>query len=190
MTKRDAGSVAIAIAVASALTLIPLTSSAQSDEKAGKSGPAGPGGGEKGGKGAAGKGKASPTLGPAPRMPDGKASFQGVWSPANFAYTGGPYPLQPWAQKVLDERRANLSKDDPEGFCLPAGVPRISPFPQKTIQTPEVLVILEEGNIHSYRQVFLDGRPHSKEDQLWMGDSIGKWEGNDVLVVAVSYTHL
>src|SRR5512141_524286 len=106
MTKRDVGSVAIAIAVASALTLIPLTSSAQSDEKAGKFGPVGPGGGQKGGKGGggAGKGKASPTLGPAPRMPDGKASMQGVWSPANFAYTGGPYPLQPWAQKVLDER--------------------------------------------------------------------------------------
>ena len=65
-----------------------------------------------------------------PRMPDGKASFQGDWTPANFANYGGPYPLQPWAQKVLDERRANLSKDDPEGFCLPAGVPRISPFPQ------------------------------------------------------------
>src|SRR5690349_11498304 len=134
MTKRDVGSVAIALVVAVGVTLIPLKSSAQA---------LGPGGGQKGkGGGGAGKGKESPTLGPAPRMPDGKASLQGVWSPANFANTGGPYPLQSWAQKVLDERRANLSKDDPEGFCLPAGVPRISPFPQKTVQTPDLLVIL------------------------------------------------
>jgi hypothetical protein len=185
MTKREVGSVAVAVAVAVGVTLIPITSSAQSDPATtGKFGSVGPGGGQKGGKGGgAGKGKASPTLGPAPRMPDGKADLSGVWSPANFANTGGPYPLQPWAQAVLDQRRANQSKEDPEGYCLPAGVPRISPFPQKTIQTPTLLVILEEGNIHSYRQVFIDGRPHSKEDQLWMGDSIGKWEGNDVLVV-------
>jgi len=160
MTKREAGSVAIALAVAAGMALIPLTSSAQSDPATtGKFGSVGPGGPGKGGKGGGGsKGKASPSLGPAPRMPDGKASLQGVWSPANFGFTGGPYPLQPWAQEVLNQRRANQSKDDPEGYCLPAGVPRISPFPQKTIQTPEVLVILEEGNIHSYRQVFLDGR--------------------------------
>ena len=93
-------------------------------------------------------------------------------------------PLQPWAKELYDQRRASLSKDDPEGFCLPAGVPRISPFPQKFVQTRDLFIILDEGNIHSYRQIFLDGRGHPPGiDQLWMGHSIGKWEGNDTLVV-------
>jgi hypothetical protein len=134
-----------------------------------------------------GKGKAAVPSGPARRMPDGKVDLQGVWNPANFSNSGGPYDLQPWAADLLKQRRDNLSKDDPEGFCLPAGVPRISPFPQKTIQTPAVLVILEEGNVHSYRQIFLDGRGHAKEDQLWMGDSIGKWDGDTLVVDTVGF---
>jgi len=193
VTKRDLGSGAIAAAVAALVALIPALSSAQSDqaqpnqtktEKAGKFGPVGPEG-QKGGKGG-GKGKAVPS-GPTPRIPDGKVDLQGVWTPANFANTGGPFDLQPWAAALMKERRDNLSKDDPEGFCLPAGVPRISPFPQKTVQTPTLLVILEEGNVHSYRQIFLDGRGHSKQDQLWMGDSIGKWDGDTLVVDTIGF---
>jgi hypothetical protein len=131
------------------------------------------------------KGKADTApKGPTPRMPDGKVDFNGVYEPANFSNYGGALPLQPWAQKVYDDRRASLSKDDPEGNCLPAGVPRISPFPQKFVQTNNLFVILDEGNVHSYRQIFLDGRGHGKGlDQLWMGHSIGTWADNNTLVV-------
>src|SRR5271154_1714852 len=109
--------------------------------------------------------------GPTPKMPDGKPDLSGVWTPTNFMLMGGQPSLQPWADALYKERRANLSKDDPEGSCLPAGVPRISPFPMKLIQTPAVVVMLEEGNVHSYRQFFLDGRGHPKDlEPLWMGD--------------------
>ncbi len=109
--------------------------------------------------------------GPAPKMPDGKPDFSGVWNPTNFIAMGQP-SLTPWADALYKERRATLSKDDPEGHCLPAGVPRISPFPMKLVQTPNLVVMLEEGNVHSYRQFFLDGRGHAKDlDPLWMGDS-------------------
>jgi hypothetical protein len=192
VTKRDVGSVAIAVVLGGLVALIPPMSFAQSNQappdksktdNGGKFGSVGPGGGgQKGGS----KGKAAPS-GPTPHMPDGKVDLQGVWNPANFSNSGAPFDLQPWAAALLKERRDNLSKDDPEGFCLPAGVPRISPFPQKTIQTPAVLVILEEGNVHSYRQIFLDGRGHSKQDQLWMGDSIGKWDGDTLVVDTVGF---
>ena len=124
--------------------------------------------------------------GPTPKMADGKVDFQGVWNPGlTFMALGNP-PLQDWAKKVYEERRGNLSKDDPEGFCLPAGVPRISPFPQKFVQTSNLLVILDEGNIHSYRQVFMDGRGHPKNmDPLWMGDSIATWDGDTLVVDTV-----
>jgi len=124
--------------------------------------------------------------GPAPRMPDGKVDFSGVWDPGSAFASIGQVPLQPWAEALLRQRRANLSKDDPEAQCLPAGVPRISPFPQKFVQTPNLVVILDEGNVHSYRQLFLDGRGHASDTfPLWRGDSIAKWEG-DTLVVETS----
>jgi len=171
--KQYFGWMVAALAVAALLPLSPVDVAAQAPAKGGKGG----------GKGAPKEDTLTPK-GPTPRMPDGKVDFSGVYTPANFANYGGTFPLQPWAQKVYDDRRAGLSKDDPEGYCLPAGVPRISPFPEKFVQTKDLFVILDEGNVHSYRQIFLDGRGHGKGlDQLWMGHSIGTWEGTDTLVV-------
>ena len=84
-------------------------------------------------------------VGPTPRTPEGKVDFSGVWDPGLSFTSLGQVPLQPWADEIYKERRANLSKDDPEGHCLPAGVPRISPFPQKFVQTPTLIVVLDEG---------------------------------------------
>src|SRR6476659_3904038 len=124
--------------------------------------------------------------GPTPRTPEGKVDFSGVWDPGSAFFNIGQVPLQPWAAELYAQRRANQGKDDPEAQCLPAGVPRISPFPQKFVQTPTLLVILDEGNVHSYRQLFIDGRSHPKDmDPLWMGDSIAKWDGDTLVVDTV-----
>jgi hypothetical protein len=126
--------------------------------------------------------------GPAPRMPDGKVDLSGVWDPGFSFANLGQVPLQPWAEKIYKERRDTLSKDDPEARCLPAGVPRISPFPQKFVQTPKLVVVLDEGNVHSYRQFFLDGRAHPKDlEPLWMGDSIAHWEGDSLVVDTIGF---
>ena len=161
-----------AMALAALLPLLPVDVAAQDTLKQEKA-----------------KGKAdNAPKGPTPRFADGKVDFNGVYEPANFSNYGGALPLQPWAQKVYDDRRASLSKDDPEGNCLPAGVPRISPFPQKFVQTKDLLVILDEGNVHSYRQIFMDGRGHGKGlDNLWMGHSTGKWEGDTLVVDTVGF---
>ena len=129
-----------------------------------------------------------PPAGPTPRTSDGKADLSGVWNPGLTFAQMGPVPLQPWADAVYRERRANLSKDDPEGHCLPAGVPRISPFPYKIVQTSTLVVYLDEGNIHSYRQFFLDGRAHPKDPEpTWMGDSIAKWDGDTLVVDTIGF---
>ena len=106
---------------------------------------------------------------------------------SNFIYDiqdaltpGEKLPLQAWALKTAQERQ---SKDDPEALCLPTGVPRRDPYPTKIIQTDKVVVILYEGNIHSFRQIFMDGRPHPEDpDPTWWGHSIGHWE-KDTFVV-------
>jgi hypothetical protein len=159
--------------------LVPTTSFAQDQTQAPKFGPVGPG--------APVQRKDNAPKGPTPRMPDGKPDFSGIWNPTNFVAMGMP-SLQSWAEALYNERRANLSKDDPEGHCLPAGVPRISPFPMKMVQTPSLVVMLEEGNVHSYRQFFLDGRSHAKDlDPLWMGDSVAKWDGDTLLVDTMGF---
>src|SRR5580704_19379178 len=108
--------------------------------------------------------KAGPAA-PTPRASDGKPDLSGIWSPdRTFIYDissslkpGEELPLLPWAAKLAKDR---MSKDDPEANCLPAGVPRMAPYPWKIVQTPKLVVFLYEGNIHTYRQVFLDGRGH------------------------------
>jgi hypothetical protein len=139
---------------------------------------------------------------PPPRGADGKPDFSGVYHAPGYgpgdarSKSGEGYahniardmnpsdvPMLPWAAKLFKERFENESKDDPEGFCLPMGTPRVNPYPWKIVQTAKLFVILYEGNVHSYRQVFLDGRPHDKGVvDTWWGDSIGHWDG-DALVV-------
>jgi hypothetical protein len=130
---------------------------------------------------------------PAPRSPDGKPDLSGLWGPDKiFMYDlssgltpGETLPIQPWALKVAKER---MSKEDPAVACQPMGIPRQSPYPWKIVQTPKLIVFLYEGGTHSYRQIFMDGRGHPADlDPTWFGDSIGKWEGDTLVVDTVGF---
>ena len=139
---------------------------------------------------------------PAPRLPDGRPDLSGVWqletnASAQADYPAAPeflnlgarlpgaaLPYQPWAAAVVNERRAQLGKDDPVGFCKPAGAVRLLTFPpyRKFIQLPALFVILSERDV-TYRQIFVDGRPLPDDPApTFNGYSTGKWEG-DMLVV-------
>ena len=131
--------------------------------------------------------------GPAPRTRDGNPDLSGIWNPdRHFIYDistalapGETLPLQPWAAELTKKR---MSKDDPEANCLPTGVPRLAPYPWKIVQTPTLIVFLFEGNIHSYRQIFLDGRGRPKDlEPTWYGDSLGHWEGDTLVVDTVGF---
>ena len=132
---------------------------------------------------------------PTPRLPDGKVDFggKGVWAPiwvldwANKKWVNQAVdvPFKPAGLDLFNERRANNSKDDPEGYCLPAGVPRYTgtPYPFQIIQLPDRVVILYEGASHMYRVILMNAE-HSKDpDPTWLGESVGHWEGNDTLVI-------
>jgi hypothetical protein len=159
------------------------------------------------------KADGSPDLmAPAPRLPDGKPDFSGLWhvaerNPCNpeasrfipcgseiggsplagnlgRGLPGGTLPYQPWAAALVKQRTADDSKDDPHVRCLPDNPPRHWGLPHlnKTIHTPKLLVILYEVNA-MYRQIFIDGRPHPVDPTpSWNGYSTAAWEG-DTLVV-------
>src|SRR5215471_13156601 len=117
-----------------------------------------------------------PPAGPAPRTLDGKPDFSGNWKSVRTD------PTKPemfsWAEALAKYRVDTNQKDSPGARCLPSGVSRLD----QLIQTQKYLVVLMEAP-QSHRLIFLDGRGHPKEpDPTWFGHSVGKWEG-DTLVV-------
>jgi hypothetical protein len=120
---------------------------------------------------------------PVPRI-GGKPDLSGIWLDSR-----DPYPEQaellPWADAIRKERADSINKDHPHNRCLPGSPPMpgaSTPFIGKIVQTPGLLVLLFE-DVPGFRQIFLDGRGHPANfDPAWMGHSVGKWEG-DTLVV-------
>jgi hypothetical protein len=73
--------------------------------------------------------------------------------------------------------------------CTPPGLPRIylHPFPMQIVQTPgEVILLFEYDSIR--HQIFTDGRAHDTTlGPLWMGDSVGHWEGDTLVADTVNF---
>jgi hypothetical protein len=133
---------------------------------------------------------------PAPRTADGKPELSGLWKPG-AGYVGdiakdlkpGDVPFQPWAEALYKQRRATNSKDDPTAACIVGGVPRsdLVPYPFKILTVPGMVVILYEA-VHSYRQIFTDGRDFPKDPTpTWFGYSIGRWEGDAFVVQTTGF---
>lgn len=119
--------------------------------------------------------------GPAPRMPDGRPDFSGVWNGSNDQ-NPEEASLLPWATDELNKRRSTAFRDHPSGFCLPGDPTLTMPLLYKLVHTKGLLLQLFEQEPH-YRQIFLGGRAHPKDaDPTWMGHSTGRWE-RDTLVI-------
>jgi hypothetical protein len=102
----------------------------------------------------------------------------------------GGLPLQPWAAALKKQRMADNSKDNPDAHCLPLGNLQLHthPQPRKIIQTPDVVVVLYEGNA-GVRQIFTDGRPLPANDPQpwWFGYSTGRWAGDTLVVETAGF---
>lgn len=133
----------------------------------------------------------------APRTPEGKPALAGLWRPRGrlvFDITTGmkqgeAIPYRPWAEALFEERQANETRDDPTANCIVGGVPRSDfvPYPFKIIETPGVVVILYEA-IHSYRQIFTDGRALPADmNPSWFGYSVGRWDGDAFVVETAGF---
>jgi len=152
---------------------------------------------------------------PAPKTPDGKPDFSGIWqnawfvngrvtplpvSPPGeppaatfadvFANFKGELPMQPWATQLKAARKEQNSKDNPDAHCLPMGLMQfhMHPQPRKVLQTRDVIAILYEGN-SGVRQIFIDGRPLPDADAQpwWYGYSTGHWDGDTLVIETAGF---
>jgi hypothetical protein len=116
-----------------------------------------------------GGGRRSPYRWPTPEMPSYKPEYSAK------------------VEAIFKNQYGASTPDDPQYDCKPMGVPRASMVPLQFVQTPKMVVILYESNFigQTYRIIYTDGRGHPKDlDSSFLGDSIGHWEG-DTLVVDV-----
>jgi hypothetical protein len=125
----------------------------------------------------------------APRLSNGKPDFAGLWLINADPYPETPSPL-PWTAAIAKER-TDTNAITPSARCLPSALPTPlgtgSPFLTKVLHEPKVLVLLLEGP-PGFRQIFLDGRQHPADpNPTWLGHSIGKWEGDTLVVDTVGY---
>jgi len=90
---------------------------------------------------------------------------------------------------LFDQRQASDRRDDPTANCIVGGVPRsdLVPYPFKILQLPNEVVILYEA-VHSYRQIFTDGRALPKDpNPAWFGYSVGRWDGDSFVVETAGF---
>src|SRR5688572_32221167 len=162
------------------------------------------GGGGRGGAGGGGRGGGAPAVpaGPVVRTADGRPDFTGYWMAATKTNinsgqpnmgiinpeTGMPGAKIPynaeWEAKSATENK-NHMYNEPYTHCLPAGVPTnfgIQMGFQAVHDKNAIVFGWDTGG--ATRIIYLDpNRTHLRPGvKLYQGDSIGKWEG-DVLVV-------
>lgn len=151
---------------------------------------------------------------PTPRLPDGHPDLSGPWDGCwktgkNGCYGGGTNNdivqdlemkpgeldslLQPWARELRAKRK---EKDEPYVGCLPEGVPRVNPYPTRIVESytakglTHIFILHETGDSGAHRQVFMDGRKHPADNDLfptWFGHSIGWWDGDTLVVDTIGY---
>ena len=98
-----------------------------------------------------------------------------------------PAPYQPWAAAKVLESFNKRAIDDPAALCLTPGLPRatiISLFPIEIVQTRDKIVIMYEY-MNIFRVIPLNAKHPDDLVPTYMGDSVGRWEG-DALVVDVT----
>jgi hypothetical protein len=98
---------------------------------------------------------------------------------------GGTIPYKPEALKVRDANKAKAIELDPEVKCYLPGVPRANymSLPFQVLQSDKSMMMAYEYAGAVRNVLFKDPGPAPVDS--WMGQSVGKWEG-DTLVVTVS----
>jgi hypothetical protein len=129
------------------------------------------------------------------KLPD----FSGVWEIGGGGGRGGGRggaPAGPQLTPAAEARRKDLQskpvQDNQTANCLPPGMPGImgQPYPMEFLLTPGKVTIVIEA-YQQVRHIYTDGRPLPADPDLkFHGTSIGKWEGDTLVVETVGFSPL
>ena len=115
-----------------------------------------------------------------------------------YTYTKEEPSMTPWAQAQFNAAKPSFgphpyplaqTTDPLYHTCAPIGFPIafLYPLPMQIVQSPrEVIMLFEWDSLR--HQIFTDGRAHDTAlGPLWMGDSIGHWEGDTLVADTVNF---
>src|SRR5262245_62982200 len=147
--------------------------------------------GQRGGGASAAPAADAPPPEPAPHWPDGRVNLgstsdkKGYWE-VRPGLGGMPraadVPFQPWARALYQYRQSRTDLYPPLVSCKPTTGPSFFNAPGfEIVEAPELksIFILNIAGPHSWRVVYMDGRPHPTGDALrptFLGHSVGQWE--------------
>jgi hypothetical protein len=133
---------------------------------------------------------------PAPRAADGKPDLSGLWRNDggdryynNVAADLRVADVAPWAHELFITRQLEFGKDSMETLCLPLGPAYLSTRFRvlRIVQTPTLIMMAFDDGMH--REIFMDGRSLEPDpNPTWMGYSVGRWEGDVLVVESNGYT--
>ena len=119
--------------------------------------------------------------------PQGRTAFSGPPFPGKPKES--EVPFQDWARAIYQWRETNLY--EPYIRCKPSGGARpfINPFGAEFVDLPELKTIYQfDGNLHTWRVIYMDGRPHPKDlVPSYYGHSVGHWEGDTLVVDTLGF---
>lgn len=124
-----------------------------------------------------------------PMTPQGRKKFE-AQMPAYGARIGTPAAQDAKVPSGRRRARPPSQGNDPVGACNPLGLVRLlvyDPSPMEIVMTPNRMLQFFEWT-WDRREVWLDGRPQAKVEEYlprWNGYSVGRWEGNTLVVETV-----
>jgi hypothetical protein len=96
--------------------------------------------------------------------------------------------LKPWVVEALKKANADALAGKAmftrEARCWPTGVPAMLLNPGRLyfVQTPKEVWIIQEAD-HRVRHILLDQQHSASPKPTWYGESVGRYEGGDTLVI-------
>lgn len=95
----------------------------------------------------------------------------------------------PFLPEAEAKYKAANPLDNTSMHCLPPGISLLMfvPYPIAIIQAPGRVVLIHEY-MNLVRWIYTDGQGHPKDlEHTWMGDSIGKWDGDTLVVDTIGF---
>ena len=122
--------------------------------------------------------------------PEGLSKLKAYSAAMQPTFSAGWQPKYDQARKALDAAIA-VDPNQPPATDKPCVAPSFPATAQAGIYewrvTPEEVTLI--STLGSVRHIYTDGRSHPPKSELWptrMGDSVGHWEGNTLVVDTVA----